>query len=284
MTKRGRKARVCMEATGVYHFNIAINLHRHDSIEVSVVNPKAIKNYGSATLQRAKTDIIDANVILDYLKRMPFKEWESPDQNMLELQAISRRMLQLTDSIVREKNRRHASEFKHSLSDIVENDIGVHIRHIEKRIELLQKKGLEIIESDNDLKAKFNLLMSAVGIGQTSAIKLLAELMCLPKDMQADQWVAHAGLDPRPVESGSSINKPRAISRFGNKYLRTALFMPAMVAIQKEPHVKAFYEKLVAKGKKKMQALVAVMRKLLRAIWGMLNSNQCWDGKKFYSG
>ncbi len=68
----------------------------------------------------------------------------------------------------------------------------------------------------------------------------------------------------------------------GNKFLRTALYLPALVAIQHEPNVRAYYEKLVTSGKSKMRAIVAVMRKLLLAIWGMLNSGTTWEGNKFY--
>lgn len=107
--------------------------------------------------------------------------------------------------------------------------------------------------------------------------------MLLPDDMSASQWVAYAGLDPKPVESGSSINKPRRISRQGNKFLRSALYMPAWVAVQNDRHVRAYYDKLVGKGKKKMQAIIAVMRKLLHCIGGMLHSQTPWISEKFYA-
>ena len=102
------------------------------------------------------------------------------------------------------------------------------------------------------------------------------------EDLAAPQWVAHAGLDPRPYDSGTSIHRPRRISEVGNRHLRAALYMPALVAIQHEPNVKAFYNKLIAAGKKPMQAVVAVMRKLLHSIWGMLKHDQDFDGEKFF--
>ncbi|TDJ28306.1 MAG: IS110 family transposase [Gammaproteobacteria bacterium] len=88
--------------------------------------------------------------------------------------------------------------------------------------------------------------------------------------MTGRQWVAHAGLDPRAYESGTSAHKPRRISKAGNRFLRDALFFPALVASRNDPHVKAYYDKLIARGKKPMQVIVAIMRKLLLAIWGML--------------
>ena len=101
--------------------------------------------------------------------------------------------------------------------------------------------------------------------------------------MDVRQWVAHAGIDPLQFESGTSVHKPSRISRRGNAHLRRALFLPALVAVQHEPHVTAFYEKLLERGKTKMQANVAVMRKLLHAIYGMLKHDRDFDGEKFYA-
>lgn len=78
-----------------------------------------------------------------------------------------------------------------------------------------------------------------------------------------------AGLDVRRYESGTSVSKPGHISKESNARLRRALYMPAQVAIQNEPHVRAFYEKFIGRGKKPMVAIVAVMRKLLHSIYGM---------------
>ena len=97
------------------------------------------------------------------------------------------------------------------------------------------------------------------------------------------QWVAHCGLDPREYQSGTSVQRPTRISKVGNVHLRRALFMPALVASRTEPRVKAFYEKLRAKGKRPLQALVAIMRKLLHAIYGMLKTDTDFDGERFYA-
>ena len=103
----------------------------------------------------------------------------------------------------------------------------------------------------------------------------------LPSDMTARQWTAHVGLDPRRRQSGSSIDKPAAISKAGNRYLRRALYMPALVAIRHDVHVRGFYEQLLARGKAPKQAIVAVMRTLLHAMWGMLRSRSRWEGARF---
>jgi transposase len=281
-TKGGRPARVCLEATGIYSFQFALALHDAKNVEVMVVNPRAIKDFARACMQRAKTDAVDAGGILEYLQRMPFTAWQPPAPEILQLQAINRRIVQLQTELTREKNRCHAAEFAGASGDAIANDIEVNIRHLERRIERMHDSGLQLVRGVPTLAIKLAHLVSTKGIGEASAMRILAELLVLPDDLAAPQWVAHAGLDPRPYESGTSVHRPRRITKVGNRYLRAALYMPALVAIQHEPNVKAFYNKLVAAGKKPMQAVVAVMRKLLHAIWGMLKHDQDFDGNKFF--
>jgi transposase len=281
-TKGSCPARVCLEATGIYSLEFALALHHAKNVEVMVVNPRAIKDFTRACMQRAKTDAVDAGGILDFLERMPFTAWQPPAPEVLELQAINRRIVQLNTELTREKNRRHAVEFAGASADAIANDIEVNIRHLERRLERLHHSGLQLVRGTPALATKLAHLISTKGIGEASAMRLLAELLVLPDDLAAPQWVAHAGLDPRPYDSGTSVHRPRRISKVGNRYLRAALYMPALVAIQHEPNVRAFYSKLVATGKKPMQAVVAVMRKLLHAIWGMLKHDQDFDGNKFF--
>jgi transposase len=165
---------------------------------------------------------------------------------------------------------------------VIAHDIELNIRHLERRIAALERAALDLVNSVPGLKEKLDRLISVKGIGKTAGLKLLAELAALPPDIKAEQWVAHAGLDPRPYESGTSINKPRRITKAGNRYLRAALYMPALVAIQTQANVKAFYEKLIGRGKRPMQAIVAVMRKLLLCIWGMFRQEQNFDVEKFF--
>ena len=100
--------------------------------------------------------------------------------------------------------------------------------------------------------------------------------------LPARQWVAYAGLDPRQYTSGSSVQKKTRLSKAGNKHLRRALYMPALVAVQHDPHLRAFYQHLLERGKFKMQALVAVRRKLLHAFHGMFKTHQPYDGAKLF--
>ena len=134
-TKGARSARVCLEATGIYSLEFALALHHAKNVEAMVVNPRAIKDFGRACMQRAKTDAVDAGGILEYLQRMPFAAWQPPAPEILELQAINRRIGQLTTELTREKNRRPASEFAGASGDAIAHDIEVNIHHLERRIE-----------------------------------------------------------------------------------------------------------------------------------------------------
>jgi len=143
-------------------------------------------------------------------------------------------------------------------------------------------EALKIIERDPDLNLRYQLLRSAKGIGPVSAIQILAELGVVSEGLDVRQYVAYAGLDPREHSSGTSVHKKVRISKAGNAHLRRALYMPALVAIRHQPNLRAFYRHLRDGGKLKMVALVAVMRKLLHAIYGMFKHHQPFDGAKVY--
>ncbi len=283
LSKGGRSARVALEATGVYHLDLARALQAHARIEVMVVNPAVMRDFARALVQRSKTDVDDAEVVLEFVGRMPFTSWESPPQALFDLRALSRRISGLIDVTVAEQNRLHAVKRQAGLLPAVAEDLREHIAFLEQRIAQLEQEAKKVIRGEASLQRPFELLLSAPGIAERSAIRILAELAGLPKDMKVRQWVAHAGLDPRRYESGTSVHRPTRISRRGNARLRAALYMPALVAIRHDPHIRGFYEHLVAAGKAKRQALTAVMRKLLHALFGMFQSDTAFQGSRFYA-
>ncbi len=282
LQKTGRPARVCLEATGIYSLDLALALHRAESIEVMVANPRSTRDFARACMKRSKTDRTDALSLLEFVRRMPFDPWQPPSSEALNLRAISRRIAALMLTRIQERNRLKAVERTREFSAALGEDIEAHIDYLEQSMERLRKQALEIVDADPELRRRFTLLVSVKGISTKSAIRILGELAVLPSNMAARQWVAHAGLDPRHYESGSSVNKPTRISKTGNRHVRAALYMPALVAIRSEPNVQAFYQALLARGKKPMQAIVAVMRKLLHAIHGMFSNNEGFVGERFY--
>jgi transposase len=282
MAEQASTVQVCLEATGLYRLDLAMALHRAEGIEVMVANPRAIADFAKALLQRSKTDQLDAEVMLEFARRMPFVAWQPPSSPQLDLRALMRRITGLKLVSQQEKNRLHSVSQSAEITPLVRRDIQSHLVQLERHIEKLEQQAEAIVQADRELARQFCHLVSVRGIARVSALHLLAELVVLAPDMTARQWVAHAGLDPRHHESGTSVHKPTRISRAGTRYLRSALFMPALVATQHDPNIRAFYQKLVDHGKTKMQAIVAVMRKLLHALHGMLRTDSDFVGEKFF--
>jgi transposase len=277
----GRQTRVCMEATGVYHLQIALML-RANGVEVMVVNPRVAKDFARAMSNRSKTDEVDAWTLLEYVRRMEFQAWEAPTGAVLELRELGRRLSELTRVSVEEKNRLHAKKVA-AISAVVVADVKQHIAQIGKRIKQIEKAAYEIVHHDDDLREQYGALLTARGIGKRSAILLLTELAVLDPTMTVRQLVAYAGLDPREYESGTSVQKPARISKIGNARLRAILYMNALSAIRHDRGARLFYARLVARGKKRMQAVVAVMRKLLHGCWIVLQRRVAFDNSVLFA-
>ena len=284
LTKLKGETKVCIEATGVYHFDLAVALSRADGIEVMVINPKAAHNFAKALMTRSKTDAIDAENLAIYAERMPFEAWERPADECISLRAISRRIAALNKQKTQTKNQLHALESTLETPKLVIEQTKELIDILAAQIKTLRDSALMLIQQHEGLEQAYTLITGIKGIAEASAIQILSELMILPKNMTARQWVAHAGLDPRIFDSGSSVSKKPRISKVGNKYIRQALYMPALVASRFDPNIKGYYHHLIDdNGLKKVQAVCAVMRKLLHAIHGMLKTNKKFDGERFYT-
>ena len=249
-----------------------------------VINPKAAKRFAEAIQTRTKTDAVDAAVLAQLALRMPVTPWQHPDDLALAIRACARRIAALNKLRTQTKNQLHAAQLTTRVPDFLLVGLRQLIVFLEAQIKQLRRQALDLIATDETLQQSFERLISTTGIADASAIQLLGELLVLPEEMRAKQWVAMAGLDPRQHSSGSSVNKKPRLSKVGNRYLRMALYMPALSAVRHEPNVRAFYRHLIdSRGLKELQAVCAVMRKLLLAIHAMLSTNSPFDGSRFYS-
>jgi transposase len=282
LRRAGRVVRVCLESSGLYGLDLALALSATPGLEVMVANPRAVRHFAHALMQRSKSDPVDAGVLEEFAARMPFQAWQRPCAAALALHALARRLRELVEIQTAEKSREHAAGVSEAIPAAVRRDLARSLRAQQRAIERLTRQARKLIAQDPQLRERFELLDSIPGIGETSAVQLLGELAVLAPDLEARQWVAYAGMDPRQFTSGSSVHKKPRISKAGNKHLRHALFMPALVAVRHDPYLGAFYQHLLAKGKFKMQALVAVMRKLLHAIHAMFKNHQAYDGSKLF--
>jgi len=273
---------IVMEATGVYYLDLASTLY-DAGLPVSVINPASFKRFAELMLTQSKTDSIDASLLAEFAQRIQPRLWVAPSTQCLALKDLGRQIQRLTVDKAKAKNRLHAFRSKQVTIDVLVQDVMESIENYERRIMRLTEAALEIIQKDEALSLQFRCMTSAKGIGQTSAIAILAEFSILPKEMKAKQVSRYAGLDIKLTQSGTSVNGVSRISKAGNVHLRSALFMPAMSAVQHDENAKAFRDVLVGRGKKKIQANVAVMRKYLTGLWSVYLSGETFDSSKLFS-
>jgi transposase len=278
---RAAAVTVCLKASGNYSLDVALVLARMGgAVKLQVANPRRVRRFAESLGQRSKTDPVDARVLCQYAERMPLVEWQAPSAAALRLRAVSRTIAALVRMCTQHKNRQHALAASDALPACLVRELEAQVRYTEKRIAKLRRDAVRLIAGEPELARRWRHLLSVPGLGESSTLAVLGELAVLPDTLDQRQWVAHAGLDPKHHESGSSIAQKPRISKAGNRYLRAALFMPALVAVQHDPSLAAFYQRLLDHGKAKLQALVAVMRKLLHAAWGMFRNDQPYDGAK----
>jgi transposase len=273
--------RVSMEATGIYSLDLAFALDAAEAVEVAVLNPK-VANRFAQTIRRSKTDAADAEVLAEYTRRMPFTAWVAPSASSMRLRSIVRHVETLSAQSAQNQNRLHAAHGSTSTPRCVVQDLKRSVASLELRIRRLRSESMTLVRQDDLLRKRYELLVSIPGIAQVSAMQLLAELSTLPSDLTVREWVAHSGLDPAHEISGSSVRKASRISRAGNRHLRRALYMPALVASRCDPHTKFFFERLLARNKARLQAFIAVARKLLHAIYGIFRSGMMYEGAKLF--
>ena len=260
------------------------SLALHDAgVLLMAVNPKASHNFAKVLMKNSKTDAVDANTLAEYAARMDFVAWTRPSDETIALRSFARRIDALTGQKAAAKNHLHALNATSETPKAVIKDAKLAITQLEKRIDRLMARALVLIGNHTDLEQILTLLISIKGIGQTSAIALMGELLLLPAGLSHREWVKFAGLDPKAFDSGKSVHKKTRLSKAGNRHIRSALYMPALSAKQHDPHVKAYFQHLVANGKKPLQAVCAIMRKLLHAIHGMLKHNEPFDNTRFYA-
>jgi transposase len=263
------ESHICMEATGAYWYELAEFLSEA-AVQISVVNPTCIRRFAQSELKRTKTDKVDAGIIARFCRTMNPPFWQLPAPEVRLLQMLVRRVYDLTKIRRQERTRLSTEKNKPVVMDSVQRilkSLDQEIARIKRQIESLYKKHAHLQE-------KRRLLLSIPAVGEETANVVLTEIPSLDLFSSAKQLVAYAGLAPKEIRSGSSIRGRTRLSKTGNARLRSALFMPAVVAKDYNPLVASLYGRLVANGKPPMKAVGASMRKLLHIIFGVLKSGK----------
>jgi transposase len=267
----------CMGATGPYSEAPAPALAAAGRL-VSVVNPTRVKYAALAWGRADKTDRADARLIAEYAQREHPPAWQPPSPEVRELQALVRRIDDLTEAAAREKGRLASPALARAERQSVERTIPVK----EAARPRAQADGL--VAASAALAADRALLESIPGIGRQTATTILAELPAVDRLPSAQSAAAYCGLAPREFQSGTSVRKRTRRSKAGNARLRKAVFRPTQTAVRLNPVLRGFFDRLVAAGKPKMQAIGACMRKLVMICYGVLKNrapfDPAWASKK----
>lgn len=256
---------VCMEATGAYSEKIAEYFY-DAGFFVSVVNPLQIKRFAQSLLARTKTDRADARNIAYFAQKMKLTRWHplSPEKKALRSQV--RRLDSLKGLLLQENNR--IQEEKDPTVTAATHRL---IAFLKNETKLLKKNIDAQIKQSQQLKNASALLETIPGVGAETARQIIAHID-VERFEHSKQLSAFVGLNPRQHQSGSSVRGKTRISKMGDGKLRRTFYMPAVVAIKYNPVIADFYETLVRRGKPKMVAICAAMRKLLHIVYGVLKS------------
>ncbi|HTX57955.1 MAG TPA: IS110 family transposase [Candidatus Acidoferrales bacterium] len=264
------RVHVCMEATGGWGEDLGIYLHDRGHT-VSIVNPARIKAFGQSEGVRTKTDDVDAALIARFCQTQAPDAWKPPSPKERELQALIRRREGLIDMRTQEINRASSAR----RTDAVRSSITEHIAYLDTMIANIEADIRRLVDEDDDLRGKRNLLTSIPGIGEQTAHTILGEVPGLSEFRDVKAVAAHAGLSPKHHQSGQSPGISR-LCKAGNANLRKALYFPALAAMRSNPTLKAFADRLQARGKRKMVVIAAVMRKLLIIAYGVLKGGRAF--------
>lgn len=261
----------CLEATGGLEEAAALHIqglgHR-----VSVVNPRRIKAYAEAQLQRNKTDRADAALIARFCQREQPAPWQPPSAEQRTLRDLTRGLEAL-------KAQRKQLRSRHDDNDSppVRQALKAVLSTLDEQIQVLEGQIETHVAAHPKSKQQADLLCSIPGIGPQTASVILAELGPVERFGNARQAAAYAGLTPRNYRSGQRVWRRTRLSKVGNARLRRALYFPAMSALRYNVVVREFGERLRAAGLEGKAVVGAAMRKLLHICFGVLKSGRAFD-------
>jgi transposase len=257
---------VVMEATGGYETFVATALVGA-GLRVAVVNPRQIRDFAKATGRLAKNDRIDAQVIAAFGAAIEPEIVQLPDEDARELGALLVRRRQLVTMRVQEVNRLGLAQ------GLMRKNIKAHIDWLEKQIDRLDIDLTAALRSSPAWRAKDELLRSFKGVGRLTSGTLLVQL---PELGQLDRRAIAALVGIAPFNRDSGVMRGRRSIYGGRSQVRTLLYMAATTAIRSNPVIRAFYERLKARGKPHKVAMVACMRKMLTILNAMVRQSTPW--------
>jgi len=278
-----------MEATGVYYEELAYFLHGKEET-VSVQLAQKLKYYAKSNNLKTKTDKVDAKMIAEFGIEKKLKGtdiWTPPSKNFKMIRDLTREHASIKKVQTSAKSQLHALNHSHKKNKEVIKMKKQQISFYKKQIVAVEKEIKKLVIKDKGLYSKIKKIETVQGIGFMTIIKVLTEVNGFLLFKSIRQLVSYAGLDVIESSSGNHKSKTK-ISKKGNARIRSALYMPALTAIQHNKTLKTFYERVNEGRTIKQQGVVAVMRKLLILIYTLWKKDEeyieNYQGKMIISG
>jgi transposase len=262
VTVKGPEVVFLMEATGVYYEPLAYHLHKIKKT-VHVVLPNTSKHYFSSLNIKTKTDHADARVLSQFGAERQHRSWEPPSPVLGQLRNLTRYYVQLQEQKTALGNIKHSKDSSYEVQAFILKSNVRLIEQIDKHIGDCLSAIKKLMVSDSSLQDKVQKLSTIKGVGLITIATIVAETNGFEGFSSARQLTSFSGYDIVQRESGTSIKGKTRISKKGNRYIRNALYFPAMVACRYNPDLKAAYLRIVINKPSKMIAQVAIQRKLL---------------------
>lgn len=275
---------VVMEATGTYGHLLAETLVEHNFM-VSVVNPLLVKRFAQSRAKRAKTDAVDAKLLVEYAQSLErateakdrLRLFVPPSPSFRYLQQIRSTIALLQKTKTMFSNQGEGQQGYTNIHPIISQSTKVVFKALDKAIDLLTEARDEIIAKHYKEAAKH--LESIPGIARKTSTTVLSVIGDINRFESAKALAAFCGLCPRITESGSSVRGKSSLAKNGVGFIRANLYMCAMTASRFNEPCKQLYQRLIAKGKTRMTALLAVCHKLIRQIYAVLKYNCDFEPK-----
>jgi len=265
-----------LEPSGIYHEQAAHWLYQAEA-QVCLVNPAQLRNFAKGLAVRSKNDALDRMVLARYGHMVRPRTWQPPPQEVLELQSLIARLDAIEADHQREENRLEKATVAPEPKPVCDS--------LKRSLEFLKQQRRELkrliddhIDRHPQLKHDQELLESIPGVGSPTAQRMVAVLRARTFT-SARELAAWAGLVPVEYDSGTSVHRRPRLSKMGSGQLRAKLYWPAITAAQFNPDIRALYERLLARGKCKMSAIGAAMRKLLHICFGVLKHQRPYQAQ-----
>lgn len=276
LTKDKSKVLYVMEATGVYHQKFAYFLDEKD-YEVCVVLPNKISNYMRTLDNKTVTDKTCSQAIAQFGLERKLDLWHRPKKIYKNLQQLTRERDQIVFERAMVKNHLHAEQAEAEPNESSMLRINARIKFLNGQEKEIKKEIENWVNKDADLKKEVENICTIPGIGELTAVIILAETNGFELIRSKRQLTSYAGLDVKEKQSGTSIKGKPRISKSGNRHLRKAMHLPGLTAVRWDDSFRDMYARIMSKHGIKMKALVAVQRKLLEMVYIIFKNKIPYD-------